>query len=219
MANPNLFIIGAPKCGTSSLAYYLNQHPDVGFSRPKEPHYLAQDLDWVGNWGMHEEGDYFSLFDHGSKYRGDASTWYLYSDMARKKIMSEFPDSKVIVCLRHPVNFMESLWWHLRSRGRDLSKTLPHALEKELLVKKGLADFEPAPFRKAILYSESSNYGKYLLPYIENIPPKNLKIVLLEDIATNLEKTMREVFLFLEIDIIELEDASVRNRAFNGDFL
>ena len=40
---PNLFIIGAPKCGTSALAHYLSEHPKVFFSNPKEPFYLSTD--------------------------------------------------------------------------------------------------------------------------------------------------------------------------------
>ena len=42
--NPNLFIVGAPKCGTTSLHYYLNQHPDVYLCEPKEPNYYNTDL-------------------------------------------------------------------------------------------------------------------------------------------------------------------------------
>ena len=41
---PNFFIVGAPKCGTTSLDEYLRQHPNVFISRPKEPHYFSTDL-------------------------------------------------------------------------------------------------------------------------------------------------------------------------------
>ena len=40
---PNFFIIGAPKCGTTSLQYYLEQHHDVFFA-PKELHFFGEDL-------------------------------------------------------------------------------------------------------------------------------------------------------------------------------
>ena len=36
--SPNLFIIGMPKCGTTPLFAYLQKHPDVLMSIPKEPH-------------------------------------------------------------------------------------------------------------------------------------------------------------------------------------
>ncbi|WP_040414858.1 sulfotransferase [Desulfococcus multivorans] len=38
---PDFFIIGAPRCGTTSLSRYLSKHPDICFSRPKEPHYFS----------------------------------------------------------------------------------------------------------------------------------------------------------------------------------
>lgn len=41
---PNFFIIGAPKCGTTSLAHYLGEHPDIFMSYPKEPFYFCPDV-------------------------------------------------------------------------------------------------------------------------------------------------------------------------------
>lgn len=43
MTRPNFFIIGAPKCGTSTLAWWLSQHPQVWFSPIKEPHFFNDD--------------------------------------------------------------------------------------------------------------------------------------------------------------------------------
>ena len=44
MNKPEFFIIGAPKCGTTSLSIYLSQHPEVCFSEPKEPHFVLTDI-------------------------------------------------------------------------------------------------------------------------------------------------------------------------------
>ena len=46
MKKPNLFLIGAAKCGTTSLYHYLKQHPDLFFPEHKEPHYFSKDLEW-----------------------------------------------------------------------------------------------------------------------------------------------------------------------------
>ena len=46
MRKPNLFILGAPKCGTTSIAYYLNQHPEIFVSPYKEPHYFNLDSEY-----------------------------------------------------------------------------------------------------------------------------------------------------------------------------
>ena len=41
---PDFFIVGAPKCGTTSLYYYLRQHPEIFLPDYKEPHYFGKDL-------------------------------------------------------------------------------------------------------------------------------------------------------------------------------
>ncbi len=65
----DFFIIGAPKCGTTSLVEYLSSHPDVGFSHIKEPHYFSEDFP-----GYREVKDYesfistcFSQFENDKK--------------------------------------------------------------------------------------------------------------------------------------------------------
>jgi hypothetical protein len=42
---PNFFIIGAPKCGTTSLSVYLSEHQEIVMSNPKEPHYFSTDIE------------------------------------------------------------------------------------------------------------------------------------------------------------------------------
>lgn len=41
MVMPNFLIIGAAKAGTTSLHYYLSQHPQVYMSSVKEPRFFA----------------------------------------------------------------------------------------------------------------------------------------------------------------------------------
>ena len=44
MAFANLYLIGAPKCGTTTVAGWLGSHRDVYWSTPKEPYYWADDF-------------------------------------------------------------------------------------------------------------------------------------------------------------------------------
>jgi hypothetical protein len=82
---PNLFIVGAPKCGTTSLYEWLKGHPDIHMSPFKEPCYFARDLAWEesGYYLRHgvDRARYLELFeDAGAATRvGEASTRYLYS--------------------------------------------------------------------------------------------------------------------------------------------
>ena len=63
---PDLFIVGAPKSGTTSLYEYLKGHPDVFMSVVKEPCYFSRDLalDDSGNFLVYERDEklYYDLF-------------------------------------------------------------------------------------------------------------------------------------------------------------
>src|ERR687894_3261543 len=111
MTMPNFFIIGAQKAGTTSLYYYLKQHPQIYMSPRKEPHFFK---------GMHSElrksgrglppvtdlGDYQALFRGvtDEKAIGEASASYLYSPKAPALIKSSIPDAKLIAVLRNPAD-------------------------------------------------------------------------------------------------------------------
>ena len=70
-ALPNLIVIGGLKCGTTSLHHYLNLHPQVAMSRPKELNFFVAEL----NWELGPEW-YASHFDRDADLRGETSPHY-----------------------------------------------------------------------------------------------------------------------------------------------
>jgi hypothetical protein len=104
---PNFFILGAPKCGTTSLAAWLAEHPNVCMSRPKEPKFFSRDVETSR---MTPE-DYAACFAHVSDQEvaiGEASPRYLMSAEAVDNILRFQPDARFIVCLRNPVEMVQS---------------------------------------------------------------------------------------------------------------
>lgn len=99
MKEPNFFIIGAPKCGTTSLAHWLAQHPEVFMSPVKEPHYFSTDFP-LTSW--RDPDDYHSLFEGADTHHkavGEASVWYLRSREAVPQIEAHYPGARYIVML------------------------------------------------------------------------------------------------------------------------
>lgn len=217
MGIPNLYIIGAPKCGTTSLCYHLAQHPEIHIPNRKEPYYLANDLNWVDGWGISSKSEYESLYNTKKSYQIDASTWYLYSKSARKKI-SEIKNIKIIICLRHPVNFIESLWWHMRSRGKDTNKTLIKSLTKEADIKNG-ANFRPAPHARAIMYKENAHFSKYVKPFLDEFSPSQIKVIFLEDLSLNLDNTLSDTYSFLGLNPVNDNKKIILNESFDRSYL
>ena len=110
MRRPNFFIVGAPRCGTSSLQTYLCEHPNVFMSQPKEPYFFADDFP---NWAaIRPLNKYLALFEGASARHlavGEASAGYLYSRVAISRIRDFDKNAKIIVMLRNPVDMIQSV--------------------------------------------------------------------------------------------------------------
>ena len=97
LLGPDFFIVGAPKCGTSSMAAYLGQHPEIGMCPRKESHVFATDL--AERMSMRRKDApmskerFLELFSdlQEERVRGEASVWHLYSTAAPAEIMALQP--------------------------------------------------------------------------------------------------------------------------------
>ena len=111
MTMPNFLIVGAQKAGTTSLHYYLKQHPQIYMSLRKEPHFFEG-----MHWDFYRPGrimlpvtdlaDYQALFEGvtDEKAIGEASASYLYSPKAPTLIKRSIPDARLIAILRNPAD-------------------------------------------------------------------------------------------------------------------
>ncbi len=110
MKKPNFFIIGAPKCGTTSLAAWLAEHPQIFMSPKKEPFYFNDDT--FHRRTITSLAEYETLFADANERHlavGEASTGYLFSHTAVPNILDYAPDAKFVVSLRNPVTMAPSL--------------------------------------------------------------------------------------------------------------
>jgi len=106
---PDFYIIGAPKCGTTALYEYLSGHTSIFMPKLKEPHFFAHDF--PSQRKVHTGEEYLALFSSTlpGAIVGEASVWYLYSQVAVQEITRIRPDAKFIVMLRNPVEVAQSL--------------------------------------------------------------------------------------------------------------
>lgn len=105
---PNLFIVGAAKCGTTAWHRYLGSHPDIFFPELKEPNYFALDLPRMRNFTAVDQ--YEKLFARGrsAKFRGEASGLYLYSTASAEAIHGYDPEARILIFLRGQEYFLPS---------------------------------------------------------------------------------------------------------------
>jgi hypothetical protein len=179
---PNLFLVGAPRCGTTSLFAYLAAHPDVFGPTEKEPHYYDHDL--LGDLGM-ERRAYAALYaaSASERWRLDASALYLYSHAAPEAILRDAPEAHVVISLRDPVELVAS--WHrlLVASGAEVIADLEQAIAAEPERRRGRNT--PANVVSALLlYSEIGAYAKHVVRWREAFGDERVHVVCLETLDT-----------------------------------
>src|SRR5947207_14583321 len=107
---PNFFIVGAARSGTTSLWHSLRQHPDVFMPlKQKEPHFFC---DASPPWAVKDLDAYLALFTDAEerKAMGEATTGYLGSPEAAARIAARYPGARIIIMLRDPADRAHSLY-------------------------------------------------------------------------------------------------------------
>lgn len=185
MSKPNLFILGAPKCGTTAMADWLAEHPNVFVSPIKEPHFFSTDLD-----GRHIEDldAYEALFSsarEGHAVVAEASVWYLYSQDAVANILRYSPTARFVVMLRNPAEMAYSLHQQLRFSSEETIGTFPEAWRAQD-ARRG-RELIPPLCRDArqLLYGEVCKLGEQVQRLLELVPRERVVFVFMEDLRKN----------------------------------
>lgn len=202
MHKPNFFIVGAAKCGTTSMFEYLRQHPEIAMSTRKEPHYFAPDLQWQWAWRISDEKKYLALFRHaGSALRvGEGSTWHLYSSQAAVRIKEFAPDAKIIAMVRNPVDMIYSLYGHSVRNGNEDMPNFSAALDAEDDRRRGRRVPEAAPFRDCLFYRSVPRYAEQIQRYFDVFGRAQVLVIIFDDLAEDAAREYRRVIRFLEVD-------------------
>src|SRR6476619_2238495 len=120
-----LFVVGAPRCGTTTLTRFVKDHPAVHFPALKEPHFFAQhDLRGLSDHDLRRrvERDYLRRFFRADQHHGigvDGSVSYLYSPEQLEPVLRLWPDSRFIVSVRDPLTMLPSLHRRLIYVGQE----------------------------------------------------------------------------------------------------
>lgn len=178
---PTFVVIGAMKCGTTSLHRYLALHPQIGVSRKKETNFFIEEKTW--NLGVDW---YLSNFDPAFPIRGDFSPNYskdpVYPGVPRR--MKELlPEAKLIYMVREPVNRMVSQYIHQVDAGRETRS-----------FEQALATLENND------YVQFSSYYFQLERFLEHYKPEKILVITQESLAADPETILEKVLHFLEAD-------------------
>lgn len=176
----DFMMIGAQKCGTTSLAEQLADHPQVCFSRKKEPGFFNELADWRAGLG-----EYHALFEpQPGQLCGEGSTMYTFLPEGAQTAVRLYeynPDLKLIYIMRQPVKRIISHYAHNLVRG--IEKMPP-----ELAIA-----HDPT-------YINRSRYAVQIRPYLECFGPENVLLLFFEEYVADQIATLQQVASFLGID-------------------
>ena len=201
---PNLFIVGAPKSGTTSLYEYLKDHPQVFMSVVKEPNYFAPDLADPRDRMLHyprDEKAYLSLFaDAGGALRsGEASVRYLYSTVAPGLIRAASPDALIVIMLRNPIEMAHSLYLHMVAAGIEDAGSFAEALQAEEDRHRGVG-IPPRMNPRLSTYSDRARYGAQLPRWLEAFGRDRVHTIVFEDFVLDPAGDFRRLLTSLGVD-------------------
>lgn len=201
MQNPNLFIVGAPKSGTTFLYHYLKQHPDIYFPNFKEPHFFGSDLirrNGAYNLSLEE---YQDLFKTDKKIIGEASTFYIFSKNAPVEIYNFNPKAKIIIMLRDLVDLVHSVHSQFVFSGDEVIEDFTQALELENSRLSGdKIPNQTTVVNKLFYTSNILSLPKNIQSFIDYFGRENIKFIDLDDIKKNPKKVYSETLEFLNIN-------------------
>ena len=199
----DFFLIGAAKSGTTSMARYLSEHPEICFANPKEPQFFSSDYATTSPHDGTLESYHSLFFNHydPQKHRvvGEGSVFYLPSEVAVKKILEYNPDARFIVMLRNPVDMAIS--WHsdLCLGGHETCLSFLDAWNMQELRKQG----KKIPFSciepKLLQYKEFCSVGTQIQEFIKNIDRERVCFIFFDDFAQDPKSEYEKILIFLGV--------------------
>jgi len=197
---PDFFMVGAPKCATTSMDDYLAQHPQIFMSPVKESHMFATDLYPPGTQCFWER--YCGFFEGVRDERrvGESSVFYMLSRTAARALHDFRPDARILVMLRNPLDVLESHHSQIRYEGLEDEPDLTRALAREA-ERKAAVPPERAIYRERVLhYRDVVDFAPQLARFRDTFGAERVHVVLFDDLTANPAREYARVLDFLGVD-------------------
>lgn len=204
MTLPNAILIGAPRCGTTSVHAHLASHPEVFASTTKEPQFFSSEAQEIRLDGPNDRQvlshlvtrleDYERLFEGASGQRAivEASTTYIYFQGTARAIRNRIPRCRIVAILRDPVARAYSDFLRQRRNGHEPLEDFGEALHEESCrIEAGWA------YRWH--YRSRSLYHDRLKEYFDEFPRDAVKVFLFEELS-NPSRFITDLSAFLGIE-------------------
>lgn len=185
---PNFLIIGAQKCGTTSLHDILSEHPEAGMSRIKEINFFNSNEKYQK--GLANYSNYFKDVPQNKIVVGESSPGYICSKEAPQRIKDSLGMVKIVIILRDPIKRAYSQYWDNR---RSLNE---YYSERQII--EMFLETEYNPGRRG--YFSRGVYHQYLNRYFNLFGRDNVHVMILEELIMNQTAELRKLYAFLGLN-------------------
>src|SRR5262245_47477961 len=196
------FLVGAPRCGTTSLAVALAQHPRVCFSEPKEPHFFTRVSEDFDPERLQTEyiRSFFRSDQLSRDWLGEGSPSYLYVPQAIRIIDRMFPGSRFVVMVRNPLEMIPSYHARLLFTMDEDVTDIEIAWQLQRQRAKGRSIPSRCRDPRMLQYAEIGRVGVRIVDLIDLVGRNRVKMVVFDDFAFAPRDVSRDVLDFLELE-------------------
>jgi len=222
---PSFFLLGASKAGTTSLHYYLAQHPDILMSDPKEPPFFRLEYERGPEWYWRT---YFRRYA-GQRAAGDGAPQNLHLPFVAARIAATVPDARLIVLCRNPVDRAVSAWRHNVRLGAEplpfsaaVDKNLRRLQQGDTLqaddsvrryLEIGAREGNAGLQREYGFYVEPGHYAEHLERYRALFGADRLLLLFFDDLVADPSAVTARAVSFLGLPAHPLRDSRPQNEA------
>jgi len=222
---PDVFIVGAPKCGTSAMDQYLAAHPEIYMAK-KEMHAFGSDLRFGPQFYRRDQEAYLAEFAtrNGERRAGEASVWYLFSTQAAAEIHAFNPEARIIILLREPAEMLYSLYYQFRFDGNEHLPTFEEALAAEDERRAGRCLTRQTYLAQGLVYRDTARFTEQVRRYFNVFGRERVQVIIYDDLAADVHGVYCRTLEFLGVDSTRIEtdfqvingNKSVKHSALRG---
>ena len=200
---PSFLIIGAKKCGTTSLFNYLSKHPNIGAPTWKEISYFNIHFDRGSLWYRSFFPISLPKLDSQDLITGEATASYICHPQAPQRIAETLPNVKLIALLRNPVDRAYSHYHHTKRIGRENLSFEEAIAQEDSRVKQLEHESQELGLKSSPAYNytylSSGLYAEQLKNWLKLFNKQQLLILKSEDFFDCPEAIFKQVLNFLKL--------------------
>jgi Sulfotransferase family len=210
-------VVGAPRCGTTSLASFIRNHPDVCFSSVKEPHFFSQyDLTGLSSGEVRGRindrylSRYFAHASADHALLAEASVTYLYTPERMAPILQRWPDAKFVIAVRDPLEMLPSLHRRLMYLGDETETDFGKAWALSSERAQGRSIPRTCVDPRWLRYDQAGRLGTHVENFFRAVGRERCMVVVFDDLAANPAALHRQLTDFLGLAPQDAPDLGAR---------